>query len=150
MWTAGSAELRIKDRREKNYNTKSDCWESESFVQLLNTQSILGTLYHIRLQNSSGGSLLKDSLTGNRFVLFAPFITGMNKTGAFRTLSYSTIKLFFWINWRYSAIWRFLPSHNCINSLEQNVCAYAKRFLPNISQGISDVHLCRKRSRFFS
>lgn len=53
-------------------------------MQLLNTQNILGTLYHTRLKHSSGGSLLKGSVTGNRFVLFAPCITGTDKTSAFR------------------------------------------------------------------
>lgn len=48
-------------------------------MQLLNTQSILGTLHHTRLKQSSGDSLLKGRVTGNGFVLFAPFITGMNK-----------------------------------------------------------------------
>lgn len=120
-----TARQRQRGNRSRS-NTKSDCQENESFAQLLDAQSILGTLHHTRLKYIYHGWRLKGSAKEQVCVIHPSHPWHQH----LRTLPYPSVKLFFCINWGYSAVWRFLQSHDGINSLEESVCVYTHHFFP--------------------
>lgn len=78
-----TARQRQRGNRSRS-NTKSDCQENESFAQLLDAQSILGTLHHTRLKHIYHSWRLKGSAK-EQSVLFTPLTPGTSTSGLCHT-----------------------------------------------------------------